>query len=122
MIPGLRNVRPLAAAVPILAVLLCLGDEKPAVQVAPMDSVGPRPVEEQTRSGVVRDYLQAWQTMNRALSANRTELLDGYFLGIAKERLADTIREQRSLGIKTTYHDRSHKVQAVFYSPEGLSI
>src|SRR5205085_10543962 len=118
----LRNLRIVVASAPVLAVLLCSGDEKPSVQVASMDSVGPRPVEEQTRSGVVRDYLQAWQTMNSAFSENRPELLDAYFLGAAKERLGETIREQRNLGIETLYRDRSHKLQASFYSPEGLSI
>ncbi|MFY9559344.1 MAG: hypothetical protein WAQ52_03850 [Terriglobales bacterium] len=87
-----------------------------------MESVGPRSVEKQTQSSVVRDYLQAWQTLGSALSQNRTDLLDGYFVGIAKEKLADTIREQQSLGIQTTYRDQSHDLQVVFYSPEGLSI
>jgi hypothetical protein len=95
---------------------------QPSVHVAPMDSVGPRPVEKQTQSSVVRDYLQAWQALGGAFSQNRADLLDGYFVGIAKEKLADTIREQRTLGIQTAYRDESHDLQVVFYSPEGLSI
>ena len=106
----------------LLGAFLLFGDSKPSVRVAPMDSVGPRPVETQTQASVVRDYLQAWKTLGSALSQNRTDLLDGYFVGIAKEKLTDTIHEQQQLGIETTYRDQSHDLQAVFYSPEGLSI
>ena len=117
-----RTPRALLAALPILTTLLFAGSEQPSVHVAPMDTVGPRPVEKQTQTSVVRDYLQAWQTLDAALSQNRADLLDGSFVGVAKEKLADTIREQYDLGIKTTYRDQSHDLQVVFYSPEGLSI
>jgi len=117
-----RTPRRLVTALPILAALLFSGAAQPSVRVAPMDSVGRRPVEKQTESSVFRDYLQAWQTLGGALSQNLADLLDGYFVGIAKEKLADTIREQQTLGIQTVYGDESHDIQVVFYSPEGLSI
>jgi hypothetical protein len=117
-----RTPRTLVAALAILAALLFSGAAQPSVRVAPMDSVGPRPVEKQTQSSVVRDYLQAWQTLGGALLQNRADLLDGYFVGIAKDKLADTIREQQTLGIQTVYRDESHDLQVVFYPPEGLSI
>jgi hypothetical protein len=120
IVRGIRTT--LLAAVPVLAALLLSGAGQPAVRVAPIDSVGPRPVEKQTQSSVVRDYLQAWQTLGSALGGNRADLLDGYFVGVAKEKLADTIREQQNLGIETSYRDQSHDLQVVFYSPEGLSI
>ena len=112
----------LLAAVPLLAALFLSAAGQPTVHVAPMDSVGPRPVEQQTRSSIVRDYLQAWQSMGTALGENRPDLLDASFVGLAKDKLADTIREQRSLGIASSYRDQSHDLQVVFYSPEGLSI
>ena len=120
IVPGTRNT--LLAALPVLAALLLSAAGQPAVRVAPMDSVGPRLVEKETQSSVVRDYLLAWQTLGSALEENRADLLDGYFVGVAKEKLADTIREQKNLGIETTYRDQSHDLQVVFYSPEGLSI
>jgi hypothetical protein len=43
-------------------------------------------------------------------------------VGTAKEKLTDTIQEQTRLGLSTRYQDRSHDIQIVFYSPEGLSI
>jgi hypothetical protein len=108
--------------VPLLAALFLSADTEPNVRVAPMDAVGPRPVESQTQSSVVRDYLLAWKTMDTAMTENRLELLDGYFVGQAKEKFADTIREQKNIGIHTSYQPKSHDIKVVFYSPEGLSI
>jgi hypothetical protein len=118
--PGIRKT--LLTALPLVAALLLSGAGQPAVRVAPMDSVGPRPVEKQTQSSIVRDYLLAWQTMGNALGQNRADLLDASFVGFAKEKLSDTIREQKNLGMETSYRDVSHDLQVVFYSPEGLSI
>jgi hypothetical protein len=60
--------------------------------------------------------------MSDALDQNRTDLLNQDFIGTAKEKLADTIREQANLGIHTRYRDGAHDLHLVFYSPEGLSI
>jgi hypothetical protein len=109
-------------ACPVLAALIVFASDQPAVHVEPTDSVGPRVLEKQTETAVVRDYLKAWQSMSTALGQNRADLLNADFVGTAKEKLADTIREQAKLGIQTHYQDRSHDVQLVFYSPEGLSI
>ena len=121
-VPALSRTVPAAVPILALAALLVAAPALPSVRVAPMDSVGPRPVEKQTQASVVRDYLQAWQTLDGAFRQNRADLLDGYFVGVAKEKLADTIREQLNLGIQTVYRDTSHDLQVVFYSPEGLSI
>jgi len=94
----------------------------PTVRVDPMNSVGPRPVEEQTQSSILRDYLASWQALNNAMSENRSDLLDAYFVGQAKQQLTDTVREQTNIGIRTAYHDTSHHISVLFYSPEGLSI
>ncbi len=119
MTNGRRVSNVLVAA--LLSVPL-LGAAPPAVRVASMDSVGPRPVEQQTRAAIVRDYLQAWQTISGALASNRADLLDDSFVGLAKHKLSDTIRAQQALNIQTTYRERSHDLKVVFYSPEGLSI
>lgn len=106
----------------LFTAIVSLGSDHPAVRVAPTDSVGPRSLEKQTETGVIRDYLQAWRSMSDALDQNRTDLLDPDFIGTAKEKLAGTIREQAMLGIHTRYRDGAHDLQLVFYSPEGLSI
>ena len=102
--------------------IVALGSDHPAVRAAPTELVGPRPLERQTETAVIRDYLQAWRSMSDAFDQNRTDRLDPDFIGAAKEKLAGTIREQASLGIHTRYRDGAHDLQLVFYSPEGLSI
>lgn len=106
----------------LLAVLLLSAAEEPSVRVEPVDPSSPREVEPQTQEAVVRDYLLAWQTLNDAMQANQPDLLDSAFLGVAKEKLENTVQEQEKLGITTRYIDRSHDLKLVFYSPEGLSI
>jgi hypothetical protein len=122
----MRIAGTLAALLPVggalIAAVLLSASTEPAVRVAPMDSVGPRAMEPQTQSSVIRDYLLAWQTMDAALMQNRPDLLEAVFVGKAKEKLAETVREQRSLGIQTSYLAKSHDINVVFYSPEGLSI
>jgi len=56
------------------------------------------------------------------MEQNRAEVLDSAFVGTAKDKLAETIQQQAKLGIHTSYQDRAHDLQIVFYSPEGLSI
>lgn len=116
-----RFGKPLLPAVCIFATLILTGFDQPAVQVDP-EAGGPRTLEAQTRGAVVRDYLQAWKSLSGALEENRSDLLDASFVGTAKDKLTDTVREQQALGMKTNYRDLSHDLKIVFYSPEGLSI
>jgi hypothetical protein len=92
------------------------------VRLQPTELSGPRILSEQTRAAAVRDYLQSWQTMRQAFEQNRANLLDADFVGNAKTNLLATIQQQAALGIHTSYQDRNHNIQIVFYSPEGLSI
>jgi len=88
----------------------------------PIDLKGPRILQDQSKSAVVRDYLQAWQGFRAAMAQNQTDLLQNDFVGSAKEILAGTIRQQSQLGLRTQYQDRSHTLNILFYSPDGLSI
>jgi hypothetical protein len=106
----------------VFAAALPLSGSEPAVRVAPTELQGPRTLNEQTRSAVIRGYLDAWQSAAAALQQNRPELLDRNFVGTAKDKLTDTIHDQVTTGISTRYLDRSHDLQIVFYSPEGLSV
>jgi hypothetical protein len=83
---------------------------------------GPRELQEQTQNAVIRNYLDAWQTLHSAFDQNRAELLDQAFLGIARDKLAATIQQQMATGVHTRYQDKTHQIQIVFYSPEGLSV
>jgi hypothetical protein len=118
--PKARKLAAVAGCV--MVVLLLSAAEEPSVRVEPVDPSSPREVEPQTQQAVVRDYLLAWQTLNDAMQANQPDLLDSAFLGVAREKLANTVEDQQKLGITTRYIDRSHDLKVVFYSPEGLSI
>jgi len=96
--------------------------DQPTVSVTPPQLQGSRPVEAQTATAVVRDYLLSWKSLYKALDQNRPALLDAYFVGTAREKLANTIDEQAKLGIHTRYVERAHTLQIIFYSPEGLSL
>ncbi len=95
---------------------------QPVVHVEPPNLHGPRQLQEQTATAVVRDYLESWQSLAAALLQNRSDLLDQDFVGTAKDKLTDTIHQQAALGIHTRYQDRAHTIQIVFYSPDGLSV
>ena len=112
----------LLTAVVMLAVFAASAFDKPAVHLQSTQNVGPRDVEPQTETGVVRDYIEAWRTMDRAFSENNTRLLDADFIGLAKEKLAGTIKDQAKLGLRTSYQDRKHDISFLFYSPEGMSL
>jgi hypothetical protein len=81
--------------------------DEPSVRVEPPQLQGSRALEKQTESSVIKDYLESWKSMQQALDENQA---------------AGTIASQSRIGIHTHYQDRSHDLQIVFYSPEGLSI
>jgi hypothetical protein len=80
---------------------------------------GPRTVEDQTEQVILRDYQVAWTSLAQALEFNTLDPLQGPFAGTAKKWLSDTVSAQRSSGLSAHYSDQSHKVEAVFYAPEG---
>jgi hypothetical protein len=106
----------------VLAATFPLRADQPVIHVQPPKLEGPRVLNDQTREAVIRGYLEAWQSLRGALQQNRTDLLDRNFVGTAKDKLVDTIHDQVTTGISTRYLDRSHNLQIVFYSPEGLSV
>ena len=115
-------MRQLVIVMSVFAATLPLIAEQPVVHVEPSSLQGPRVLNDQTKSGVIRDYLDAWQSMSTAFQQNRPDLLDRDFVGTAKEKLTDTIHDQVTMGISTRYLDQTHDLQIAFYSPEGLSI
>lgn len=115
-------LKALAALLAVVTVMPIVGTAQATVRVEPSNLRGPRVLEEQTAKAAIRDYLQSWQSFSSAFEQNRPDLLDSAFVGTAKDKLTETIQQQASLGIRTRYKDRSHDIQIVFYSPEGLSI
>lgn len=96
--------------------------QQASVHVTPPHLDGPRELQPQTATAVVKDYIEAWQTLHNALDQNRVDLLDRDFVGDAKDKIVATIKQQQKDGLRTSYKDASHNVQIVFYSPEGLSV
>ena len=82
----------------------------------------PRQVEDVTEKAITRDYANAWKIMETALSENRTDQLGGGFAGIAQDKLEKRIEGQRASNLRTRIIDRGHKLEAIFYSPEGSAL
>ncbi len=93
-----------------------------AVRVEPSQLQGPRPLPPQTGAAAIHDYMASWQSLRAAFEQNQSALLDRDFVGIAREGLSQTIKQQASLGIRTHYQDLTHDIRIVLYSPDGLSI
>jgi hypothetical protein len=115
-------LRGLVLAAAFTAASSAFAADEPTVHVQQPHLQGPRELQEQTAKAVVQDYLDSWKSMGKALDQNRPDVLDRDFVGAAREKLAATIKQQKLAGVNTTYRDRSHDVQILFYSPEGLSI
>ncbi|MFB3916837.1 MAG: hypothetical protein ACE14M_08910 [Terriglobales bacterium] len=123
-----RFVTALVALAILSAVLLwltqhALGASIPGPHVVlNADNVGPREVEETTGNAIVRDYAAAWKSLQRALEQNDASRLGNVWVGYAHDQLVNTIKAQTQSGLRTRYNDLGHKLEAVFYSPEGSAI
>jgi hypothetical protein len=115
-------VTPLLILCAVVAASPGVGSAQADVRVEPVHLQGSRVLQEQTQTAVIRDYLQGWQSMGAAFDQNRVDLLDRDFVGTARDKMAEAIQQQSAAGIHTRYQDKSHDIQIVFYSPEGLSI
>ncbi len=98
--------------------IVAVDDSLPLVTLN-AENLGPRSIEELTSKVVVRDYAFAWQTMAQALEQNRTDLLDGYFTGTAKQNLTQLIADEQKNDVRVRYLDHGHKLEGLFYSPAG---
>jgi hypothetical protein len=85
-------------------------------------SAGPRQVEDTTEKALERDYARAWNSLETALAQNRADALDADFVGVALDELRDRVNQQQQSGLHTRYIDHGHRLQAVFYSPEGSAV
>jgi hypothetical protein len=110
----------LALVAVLLIITTFLGADDSSVRVQ-LDTrkTGPRAVESQTEQAILRDYGFAWANMAKALESNTADPLQGSFVGTARKTLIETVASQRSAGLSSRYEGQSHKLQAVFYAPEG---
>ena len=80
---------------------------------------GPRAVESLTERSILRDYKFAWVNLDLALESNSTSPLNALFTGPASTWLNDAVNSQRRSGLTSRYLNQTHKLEAVFYAPEG---
>ena len=100
------------------AVNLYAADDTAQVELN-VTKAGPRAVENLTERGILRDYRFAWLSMAQALDLNTADPLDGPFAGDAKKWLQETVSSQQRTGLSQRYLNQNHKLEAVFYAPEG---
>ncbi|MBV8207967.1 MAG: hypothetical protein JO041_14360 [Acidobacteria bacterium] len=97
------------------------GASAPAIALD-VSQAAPRQVEDSTVRAITRDYGRAWQALAAALGQNRADLLPEGFVGVARQKLSERIAEQQRSGLVTRVIDHGHRLQAVFYSPEGSAM
>jgi hypothetical protein len=111
----------------VAIIALCLLSPQPrAVQADLLPHVeltvsvsGPRELEKLTEQHVVRDYGYAWKSLAEASASGSAASLDAYFAGTAKTMLASAIADQQKAGMRQQYLNQDHKLELVFYAPEG---
>ena len=118
-----RRARILAACL-LSALVACAGSVALAADDAPqvtlnVSKASPRNVESLTERALLRDYKFAWANLAQALQSNSTEPVNGLFAGNANTWLKEAVSNQRRSGLSSRYSNQSHKVEAVFYAPEG---
>src|SRR6476469_165454 len=109
----------ISGAVPLLERIFA--DSKPAVQLS-VKNAQPREVEDVTQNAIVRDYTLAWQAIGTSLANNTLQPLNENFAGFALDKLTQRVKDQKQNGLTTRIIDRGHKVDAIFYSPDGAAI
>ncbi len=82
----------------------------------------PRPLEESTGRALADQYSKAWKSLATALNQNDTDALGESFVGFALDTIKAQIAAQKKNGLSTRYVDHGHKVDALFYSPEGSAV
>ena len=105
-------------AVLLLALPGIAADSLPPVQFNG-NGAGPREVEALTTQSIVRDYARAWRSLADAFNYGAPSLLDAYFMGNARATLGSAVAAQKRSDLHSRYLNQSHKLEAVFYSPEG---
>ncbi len=115
---GLRGAFWLVSGV-LLAALGCFAADSPPQVTLDATKAAPRTVEALTERSIVRDYRFAWANLSQALASNSAEPLNGLFQGTANSRLHDEVSSQLRNGLTSRYLNQTHKLEAVFYAPEG---
>lgn len=106
------------AAIALLLPRYSAGADTPQVSLN-TSKAGPRAVETLTERSILRDYKFAWTNLELALESGSPAPVNGLFAGTASAWLNDAVASQRRNGLTSRYLNQNHKVEAVFYAPEG---
>ena len=117
----MRTIRDFALPFLFLVAITCVAQDLPSVQLNADNAAG-RPLEDLTRKAVTRDYAKAWNTLAKAMDSNNAGLVGGDFVGVAEDKLTAAVEQQAKAGLHRRYVDRGHKVDVLFYSPDGTSM
>jgi len=116
-----RWSKPVVLPVLILFASLGAAQELPSVQLN-TNNVAGKQLEDLTQKAVARDYAKAWSTLAKATETNNADLIDSDFVGVAADKLTTGIEQQAKSGLHRRYVDHGHKVDVLFYSPDGTSM
>jgi len=108
----------ISGGLPLLSRAFAADESGPKVQLNIANSQ-PREMEETTTKSISREYTTAWKTLADALANNRPDRIGASFVGTAEDELRKQIAEQKKSGLSTRIVDHGHKLDVVFYSPEG---
>lgn len=111
----------ISGGLPLLSRAFAADEDGPKVQLNISNSQ-PRDVEETTTKSITREYTTAWKTLADALANNRPDRIGASFVGTAEDQLRQQIAEQKKNGLTVRIVDHGHKVDVVFYSPEGSAM
>ncbi len=117
----ITRVRNFAIPMLVLLAICCAAQDLPSVQLNADNGAG-KPLEDLTRKAVTRDYAKAWSTLAKAMDTNNADLIEGDFVGVAADKLTAGIEQQSKSGLHRRYVDRGHKLDVLFYSPDGTSM
>ncbi len=105
----------------LLVSICCAAQDLPSVQLNADNAAG-KPLEDLTRKAISRDYAKAWNALAKAMDTNNADLVDGDFVGVAADKLTAGIEQQAKAGLHRRYVDHGHKLDVLFYSPDGTSM
>jgi hypothetical protein len=116
-----RIFRSLSLVTLFLVASLCVAQDLPSVQFNDASATG-KQLEDLTRNAVKRDYAKAWNTLAQVMNDNNADKIEGDFTGVAADKLTSAVEQQAKSGLHRRFVDRGHKVDVLFYSPDGTSI